>query len=240
MFAFIGDIFNLVLYYPLFNSLILLYNHIPGHDFGVAIIILTLAIRVALYPVAVRALHSQKALQDLQPKVLEIQKKYKDDKERQAKETLEIYRVEKINPFSGLFLALVQLPILIALYQVFWQGLKPGQLDNLYSFVANPGTINAVFIGLVDLSGPNLVFSVGAGILQFFQTKMLLPKSDPSKPKDMTSMMQTQMVYLFPIVTIVILWNLPSALGLYWIVSGIFSIAQQYWILKQYDKLRAN
>jgi YidC/Oxa1 family membrane protein insertase len=151
---------------------------------------------------------------------------------------MEIYRTEKINPFSGLFLAIVQIPILIALYQVFWHGLKPGALESLYGFVSNPGHINAMFIGLIDLAKPNIPLAFIAGILQFFQTKMLLPAQDKTKPKEknMASMMQTQMVYIFPFVTIIILWKLPSALGLYWIISGIFSIVQQYFILKKAPK----
>src|SRR5688572_820076 len=120
MFGFLVNAFNTVLYYPLFNLLVLIYNYLPGHDFGIAIIVLTIIIRFILYPVSVKALNSQKALQKLQPQIQELQKKYKDDKEKQAKETLELYRREKINPFSGLLLALIQLPILIALYNVFW------------------------------------------------------------------------------------------------------------------------
>lgn len=242
MFGFIVDIFNLLLYYPLFNSLILIYNYLPGHDFGLAIILLTIIIRFILYPVAIKALRSQKALQDLQPKLQELQKKHPNDKERQAKETMELYRTEKINPFSGLFLALVQIPILIALYQVFWHGLRPGALDHLYTFVANPGQINAMFIGLLDLAKPNIPLALVAGILQFFQTKMLLPVADKSKPKEgaMALMMQKQMVYFFPFVTVIILWRLPSALGLYWIISGAFSVAQQYFIFKKMKAEKVN
>lgn len=235
MFGFLATIFNTLLYYPLFNSLIFIYNYLPGHDFGLAIILLTVIIRVVLYPVAAKALHSQKALQSLQPKLLEIQKKYKDDKEKQAKETLELYRTEKINPFSGLLLALIQIPILIALYQVFWHGLRPGALDNLYGFIQNPGQINAMFFGLIDLAKPNIPLALVAGVLQFFQTKMLLPAQDNAKSKEsgVAMMMQKQMVYFFPFITVIILWKLPSALGLYWIISGAFSIVQQYFILKK-------
>ena len=233
--GFIVTFFDFFLYFPLFNSLVFIYNFLPGHDFGLAIIILTIVIRFILYPVSVKAFQSQKAIQRVQPQLKELQKKYKDDKEMQAKETLELYRREKINPFSGLLMALVQLPILIALYNVFWNGFKSGELSNLYSFVANPVNINSMFLGLTDLSKPNWIFAILAGILQFFQTKMLLPKLTPeqSKSKDMTVMMQKQMVYFFPIITMVILLKLPSALGLYWIVSGIFSIVQQYVILKK-------
>ena len=234
MFGFIVNFFDFFLYFPLFNSLVLVYDYIPGHDFGLAIIFLTIIIRVILYPLSVKALKSQKTLQSLQPQLQELQKKYKDDKEKQAKETLELYRREKINPFSGLFLALVQFPILIALYRVFWNGLKPKELSNLYGFVVNPVHINAIFLNMVDLSKPSLLFAVLAGILQFFQTKMLLPKltKDQGKGADIAVMMQKQMVYFFPFITVIILLRLPSALGLYWIVSGIFSIVQQYFILK--------
>lgn len=242
MFEFLVTIFNNFLYYPLFNFLVLIYNYLPGHDFGLAIVLLTVIIRFILYPLSVKALHSQKVLQDLQPKLQEIQKKYKNDKEKQAKETLELYRKEKINPFSGLFLALVQLPILIALYNVFWKGLKSTELLNLYNFVANPGNINAMFLNIVDLSQPSIVFAVLAGIIQFFQTKMLMPntKKDKSKRADMTSIMQKQMVYFFPVITVAILFKLPSALGLYWVVSGLFSIVQQYFILNKIKKYRSN
>ena len=103
----------------LFNTLVWLYDHLPGRDFGVAIIALTIIIRFILYPLSVKTIKSQRALQGLQPKLQEVQKKYKDDREKQAKETLNLYRQEKINPFAGLFLALIQFPILIALYRVF-------------------------------------------------------------------------------------------------------------------------
>ena len=235
MFGFIVNFFNFFLYKPLFNSLVLIYNYLPGNDFGLAIICLTVIIRFILYPISVKALNSQKALQSLSPQIQEIQKKYKDDKERQAKETLELYRKEKINPFSGLFLALIQLPILIALYNVFWNGLNSGELNNLYDFVLNPVHINSMFLSTIDLAKPNLIFAVLAGILQFFQTKMLIPKANNNQVKnnDMAAIMQKQMVYFFPFIRVIILLNLPSALGLYWIVSGIFSIAQQYVILKK-------
>jgi YidC/Oxa1 family membrane protein insertase len=235
MFEFIVNIFNIFLYKPMFNSLVLFYNYLPGHDFGLAIIILTLVIKFVLYPLSVKAFNSQKVLQDLQPKIKQIQEKYKNDKEKLAKETLELYKTEKINPFSGLFLAFLQLPILIALYNVFWQGLKPEQLNNLYSFIANPNQINPVFLGLIDLSKPNIYFAIVAGILQFFQTKMVSSVSKKSQggASDMANIMQTQMLYIFPIITIIILLGLPSAIGLYWIVSSAFSIVQQYYILKK-------
>lgn len=239
MFNSLASFFYTILYQPLFNLLVLFYNYIPGHDFGLAIICLTILIRLLLYPTSVKAVKSQKSLQKLQPQIQEIQKKYKDDKEKQARETLDLYKKEKINPFSGLFLALIQLPILIALYQVFWEGLNPKKLVTLYSFVFNPGQINSLFFNLVDLAKPNIIFAILAGLMQFFQTKMLLPKDSNSQNKggELSQMMQKQMVYFFPVFTVIILLSLPSALGLYWIISGLFTIGQQYIILRKDKKL---
>ena len=242
MFGAITNFFYIILYRPLFNCLVLLYNYVPGHDFGMAIIFLTVLIRVVLYPISVKAVKSQRGLLKLQPQMQEIQKKYKEDKEKQAKEILELYKKEKINPFSGLLLALIQLPILIALYRVFWQGLNPKELAVLYSFVANPGHINALFLHIIDLSKPNLIFAILAGLTQYFQTKMLLPQTAPkknqqSKEADFSQIMQKQTLYFLPVFTIIILMNLPSALGLYWTISGLFSIIQQYLIFKKNNEI---
>jgi len=241
MFESLTNFFYTILYQPLFNALLALYIYIPGHDFGIAIIVLTLIIRILLFPTSIKAVKSQRSLQKLQPQIVEVQKKYKNDKEKQAKEILALYKREKINPFSGLLLALIQLPILLALYRVFWGGLNPKGLASLYTFIANPGHINPLFLHLIDLSKPNMVLAVLAGLTQYFQTKMLLPPSPPtvvgqSKEPDFAQAMQKQMVYFFPIFTVIILVNLPSALGLYWVVSGLFSIGQQYAIFKKHGK----
>ncbi len=241
MFESIVNFFYIILYQPLFNCLVWLYNYVPGHDFGIAIICLTLIIRIILFPTSVKAVRSQKSLQKLQPQIQEAQKKYKNDKEKQAREILDLYKKEKINPFSSLLLALIQVPILIALYRVFWDGLNQKKLVALYSFVSNPGLINPLFIHLINLSKPNIIFAILAGLTQYFQTKMLLPKSDlggaaKSKEADISQAMQKQMVYFMPVFTLIILIGLPSALGLYWTVSGLFSIIQQYFIFKEKNK----
>ena len=241
MFESIVHFFYLTLYQPLFNILILFYNWIPGHDFGLAIIFLTLLIRIVLFPISVKALNSQKALQKLQPEIKKIQQENKNDKEKQAKETLELYKKEKINPFSGLFLGLIQVPILIALYQVFWNGLNPNELSSLYSFISNPGELNTMFLRVIDLAKPSFLFAILAGVTQYFQTKMLQPQSasgerGQTKGPDFGKVMQKQMLYFFPVFTVIILLNLPSALGLYWTASAIFSIVQQYIIFSKKSK----
>jgi YidC/Oxa1 family membrane protein insertase len=230
----IASIFNLLLYQPLFNFLVILYDYLPGHDFGIAVIVLTVIIRLALYPSTAKATKTQKAINAIQPKLKEIQDKYKDDKEKQVKETLELYKQAEISPFGSLLSTFIQIPILLALYWVFRNGFKPGELVNLYGFVLNPGSINAMFVGLVDLSKPNTVMAVLATVTQFFQTKMMVPKTkSKSKEPDFSVIMQKQMVYFFPFLTFFILLGLPSALGLYWAIGSLFLIAQQYIITKE-------
>lgn len=235
-------LYNEILYRPLFNALIFLYNVIPGHDFGVAIIALTLISRLILYPLNQKAIKSQKILAELQPKIKEIQQKYKNEKEKQGAAMMELYRAHKINPASGCLPFLVQFPILIALFSVFRSGLDPEKLNGLYGFVAHPGAINNMFLGLVNLAEKNYVLAVLAGALQFLQTKMMTPKASASAASagDFSSMMNKQMLYFFPILTTFIAASLPAGLGLYWVAMTVFGIAQQYFVIKSNAKETQN
>ena len=227
--------FNTILYQPLLNILILLYEYLPGHDFGLAVIVLTILIKVIFYPLGVKAIKSQKAHSTLQPKIKEIQEKYKDNKEQQTREIMGLYKREKINPFSGCLPLLIQLPVLIALYRVFWSGLQADQMVLLYSFVPLPGVIDSTFFGIVNLANPNIVIAFLAGIFQFVQVKMATPKPKEDKKKDSSfaGQMQKQMLYFMPAFMVLILFRLPSAVGLYWLTTTLFTIVQQYVILKK-------
>ncbi len=229
----IGDFFNLILYQPLFNFLILLYTYLPGHDFGVAVIVLTLIIKLILLPTSLKSIRSQKIMADLQPKLKEIQKKYKDDKEKQSREVFKLYQETKINPFSGCFPLLLQLPILIALYQVFLKGFNEEVLKStLYGFIPYSKQLNLMFLGLIDLTQPNIFLALTAGGLQFIQSKISTPKKTSSQ-KDTSQMIQSQMMYFIPILTIFIVWKFGSIIGLYWITSTLFSIGEHYLVTKK-------
>ncbi len=212
--------------------LIWIYNIVPGNDLGIAIILLTILIRFILYPLSKKAIQSQKAISFLQPKIKEIQKKYKN-KEEQAKVMMELYKKHKVNPMAGCLPILIQLPILIALYRVFFSGLNMETLNILYGFIQRPDSLNLMFLGLINLSQKNIFLAILAGFFQFIQSKMILPQNitkDKSKSGglDFSSIMSQQMLYFMPMITIFIAWNLPSALPLYWIVITIFGIVQQY------------
>ena len=227
-------IFNEVLYRPLFNALIYLYQLLPISDLGLAIIVLTLIIRFILYPLSKKAIRSQKELSKLQPKMKEVQNKYKDNKDQQAKAMMELYKEHKVNPAAGCLPILVQIPILIALYRVFLTGVNGEQMDALYSFVSQPETINFIFLGLIDLSERSIVLAFLVGISQFIQSKMMLNNKSMPKSKsknsglDFSSMMSQQMTYFMPVISVFIAWTLPAALPLYWLVNTVFGIVQQY------------
>lgn len=245
---FIVSVFNALIYQPLFNILVLLYSYLPGQDFGIAIIVLTVLIKLALYPLSAKGIKAQKALQEIQPKIKALQERLKNDKEKQVREIMELYKKEKVNPFSSMLPLLIQLPILIGLFRVFTRGFGPEQLERLYGFVPHPGQIDTTFLSIVDLmKGPTteeaglvwpaVFLIVLAGALQFIQAKMITPKKVKAGPPDFSQMLQKQMIFFFPIFTVFILWVvIPiSALALYWVVITVFTIGQQYITLKKYD-----
>ena len=231
------SLFHELLYRPLFNLLVFFYNLIPGSDVGLAIIATTLAIKIVFWPLTQKAIKSQKALQDLQPKIKELQNRHKDNKEEQAKQLMLFYKENKVSPFSGCLPLLVQLPILIALYQVFLKGFDPANLSVLYNFISNPGVIDPDFMGFLDLSRSSKTLAVLAGAAQFWQARMISPKKKlPNAPKSsdefMAQAMSKQMLYFLPVLTVVISWSLPAGLALYWVVTTLFTIVQQYVIMR--------
>lgn len=228
-------LFNEIFYKPLFNGLIFLYNIIPNHDMGVSIIILTIAIRLALWPLTNKGIKSQKSLAALQPRIEEVKKKFKDNKEAQAKALMALYSENKINPLSGILPLIIQIPIIFALWRVFLNSIR-SDFSLLYSFIGTPTGIQTIFLGLFDLTKRSVVLAVIAGVLQYFQTKMIMPSSAKTKAiegksADTTSfnqVMSKQMLYFGPVISVVIFWTLPAALPLYWIIVTLMTMLQQY------------
>ncbi len=242
-------IYNEALYRPLFNLLVGITNMIPTHSIGWSIIAVTFLVRLALLPSSWRHAkqmqRQQGKMQNIQKELAEIKEKYKDDKAKQAEETMKLYRTAGINPASGCLPLLIQLPILLALYKVFSTQLGPDAYSSLlYSFVNIPVNIHTMFLG-VELTKPSIVFAALAGIGQFIQMKWLAP-TPPTQPAGdsedaaaMVNSMQKNMAYIFPVMTIFIGLQFPAALTLYWFVSTLFGIAQQY-ILKRTLHLAGN
>lgn len=227
-----GQFFNAVFYEPIYNLLVWLYVTIPGRDLGIAIILLTVIVKLVLWPLSAKALHSQKALAEIQPKLAALKKEYGDRQEELAKAMMALYSKEKVSPFSSCLPVLIQLPVFIALYHALSQGLKSEGFEHLYPFVANPGTIKASFLGFVDLAVKSAPLAILAGITQYFQAKMMITRQQPSqtpgaKDEEMLAMMNKQMLYMMPVLTVVLGWTLPGGLSLYWLMQNILTIAQQ-------------
>ena len=244
-------IFNEILYRPILNFLVFLYGNLPGQDFGVAIIVLTVLVRVIFMPLSVKALRSQKIMSQLQPKIKEIQEKYKNDKAALAQATMLLYKENKVNPVAGCLPLLIQIPVLFALYKAFADVFKPESLNLLYGFLSNPGSIKNVSFGFLDLAKNSPVLAILAGVLQFFQSKISLGKNMGQKGPQTTSArlparqgsgsfsematsgMGRQMLYFFPVMIIIIGWKLPAGLVLYWAVTTLFSVFEQFYVNKK-------
>ncbi|MBN2585539.1 membrane protein insertase YidC [Patescibacteria group bacterium] len=227
-----------LLYKPLLNVLMLLYVYIPGHDFGVAIIVLTLIIRAILFPSYLGTLRSQWALKKIQPKLDEIKKLHQDDKTKQSQEMMKIYKDHKVNPLGSCLPLIIQIPILFALYRVFSIGLTTDSLTHLYDwFPRVPEAINTTFLAFthipqlqVNLANPNMYLAITAAACQLLQS-WLTTKFQPVQGEGMAKMINMQMLYLFPIMTGFIAWSLPAALALYWIATTVFTILQQLFVI---------
>lgn len=250
-------VYNDLIYRPLFNLLVFIYDIVPGQDIGVAIILLTILVRLVLYKVNGRAIKGQRELQEIQPLIREIQQKYKDDKEKQAQELMAMYQKHKISPFSGCLPLLIQFPIIIALYHTFLNGFRDESLSLLYPFVPNPGHMQSLsFGGAIDLAVPNVALALIASFLQYRQTKSLMDvanqkKSEQEKKREeemtpeekmqeMAQSISKNMMYMMPVMTFMFGMTLPSGLALYWSVTTLFAIVQQYLIIKRRKEDKEN
>lgn len=243
-----GNLFNLVLFEPMFNAVVFIYRYIP--DMGAAIIILTIIIRFVLYLPSRSSIRSQKTLQETQPKLKAIQEKYKNNKEELGRQLMRFYKENKVNPLSSCLPLLIQLPILIALYQAFLAVsqtdpsthiLVAKQLEHLYGSLKDlfsTMAINPISFGFIDISkNHNIILAVMAGAAQFWQSRMLMAKQPPkipgAKDESIAAGVNKQMMYMMPLLTVLFGYQFPAGLTIYWLVSTLFSVAQQYYIFKK-------
>src|SRR3989344_5313698 len=156
----ISSAFNAAIYDPLYNGLVSIVGVLSSHDVGIAVIILTIIVRVVLYPLSKKAILAQQKMKKIAPEMELLKEKYKNDREQQGKAMFALYKENDIHPFASFGLILVQLPILFALYWVFaFGGLPEIDAALLYSFVPAPAGVNMEFLGLIDMAGKSLVVS---------------------------------------------------------------------------------
>jgi YidC/Oxa1 family membrane protein insertase len=236
-------IWNTVILEPVLNSLIALTS-VLGGSFGLSIIVLTVVVRLILFPLTVRQTQSTKAMQTLQPRIQEIQKKYAKNQQKLQQEMMKLYREAGINPLGCLWPLLIQLPIWIALYQSILQalGATPASLlslsQHLYSWapIAHAIPLGEKFLWLnLSRPDPNLILAILVGGTMWVQQKMVTPPATDPRQRSMTNLTTTMMPLMFGLFTL----SFPSGLALYWVVSNIIGIVIQYFVSGGWGYLRA-
>jgi YidC/Oxa1 family membrane protein insertase len=235
--------FDTLIVTPLLNLVLFFYAVLPFHDLGVAIIIVTILVRLLVWPLASKQLHSQRAMQKLAPEIAKLRKKAGGDKTKESQMLMELYKEKGISPFASLTPVLIQMPLLIAFYFALRHAVVAGDLAKVIyepianmpaikDILANPASYKPMLFGIVDLAKPNIIIAALAGIAQFFQTKQIMPKK-PADKADTAAQVAQISVILFPFMTFLFAMSLPSALGLYWFVASLVTIIQQHLILRK-------
>jgi YidC/Oxa1 family membrane protein insertase len=232
---FLGQIWSNVFIQPMINTLILLYS-LAFSNFGIAIAIFTIVIRAAMMPLTVKQSKQMKAMSALQPKIKEIQSRFANDKQRQSKETMQLYKDQGVNPIGCLGPMFIQMPIWIGLYQAILKTVPTtpeslvGLSGNLYTwlpFVQEVIPINSAFLWL-DLSSPDPlpVLPLLVGISMFLMQKMTTMPAADEKQASTNRMMLWMMPLMFGFFSM----QFPSGLALYWVISNLVGIVIQGFI----------
>ncbi len=228
-------LYHTLFFDPLYNALVLLFKVLPWADAGIIVILLTILVRLIMFPLSRKAILTQVKMAEIGPDLARIKERYKDKAEEQARLTLTLYREKGINPFSGLLVIILQIPIILALYQIF---LNFSKIDStlLYPFVTAPDHLNTTFLGFLDITAKNIPLALLAAVSTFIQFQLTMkgqaqPKGN-SFADNLTRSMQTQMKYFFPVIVFFVSYSVSGVIALYWLTTNLFSIGQELFIRK--------
>ncbi len=232
-------IWHTIFFDPIYNCLVFFIDVVPGGDVGIAIICTVIAVKIVILPLSLKAVRAQLVMRELEPKLTKIKEDYKDQREAQALKTMEVFREAKVNPLSSIFLLLIQIPILLALYFAVSRGggvpLPAINTDLLYAFIPTPEMVNMIFLGFMDITMKSLPLALIAGITQYIHTVLSLPPLKPRDPNaepnfkdDFGRSMHLQMRYVMPIIIVFAAYTLSAAIALYFTISNLMAIAQEY------------
>ena len=241
-----SSLWNTVFYQPIYNALIFIIDNITFGDVGFAIILVTIVVKLILSPLTRKSIKSQILMKRMEPELKQIKKDF-PNKEEQAKKTFELYKKYGTNPFSGCLVIILQLPVIFALYYVFYKGLSI-DASLIYSFIQIPTNLHTNFLGLIEMGSQSVFLGIFAGVTQFIQGYLSTPvkpkkvevikeKELVNEPKtfqeQLSDSMQMNVRYVLPIFIAFIAWKISAAVALYWIVSNIFTITQEWYIRRQ-------
>jgi len=231
----ISSVFHTIIYDPLYNGLVFLVGVVPSHDVGLAVIGLTIVVRVVLFPLSRRAIEAQVAMKKIAPEVEKLKEKYKDSREEQGKAIFALYRERGVRPFASFGLLLAQLPVLFALYWIFALGGLPEiNVSLLYSFVSASPEVNMHFLGVLDMAGHSIVLGILAAATQFVYTRLSMGPREkkPTTPggsfsADLARSFDLQARYVLPAAFIFLSFIIPNAAMLYLVTSNLFMVGQE-------------
>ena len=225
--------FKTIVYVPLYNLFVLILN-VDWIDAGVAAVLLTVLVKTLLYPLSKKATVTQVKMKEKEGELSKIKEKYKDRQE-QAVKLMEFYKTNGINPFSGILGVFIQIPVVFSLYYIFFKsGLPLIDQSLLYSFVKGPESVSMMFLGFFDVSQKSLVLAFLAAVTTFFQIHFSTATSKSSvNTEDFAKMMAKQMKYTMPIVVFFISWQISGVVALYWFVSNLLSLAQDWYVRRE-------
>ena len=235
-----NSIWHTFFFDPVYNGLVFFIDVVPGGDVGVAIILTTIVVKTLLLPFSLKAAYTQMMMKKIEPEMKEIKEKFKDKREKQAEAMMKLYKTAGVNPFSSILLLFIQIPIIIALYFSVARGggvpLPDINVDLLYSFVPVPDIVSMLFLGLVDIAEKSWFLAFLAGATQFVHTRLSMPAPAPKDPNktepdfkgDFARSMNMQMRYVMPVVIFFVAYSISAAIALYFFVSNLTAIAQEY------------
>lgn len=234
------NFFHAVLYVPIYNFLIFLVGIVPHGDFGLALIGVVVVVRVILLPLSLSTVHTTKAMQILNPEIKAIQEKYKDDKEKLAKETFALYKKYNLHPFASILTLFIQLPILFTLYFIVRnKTLYTVDTALLYPFVHAPAVLSPHFLGIFLISSSSITLALLAAASQFLYGYFGIPvPPTPAKVKgqeptpatmqeEFGRTMVMQMRYILPLVIGFVSYA-SGAIALYFITTNLFMLLQTF------------
>lgn len=239
----ISTLFHAVFYNPIYNALVALVSVIPGGDVGVAVILITIVIRLILLPFSLSAARTQRAMRHLEPKLKALKEEHKGDKEKEAIATLELYREAKVNPFASVLTVFIQIPVLLALYWVFlYEPFTKIDAARLYSFTPVPHAISLYFLGLIAVSSKSIWLALLAGVTQYFQAHFALSGTQKPEAKDGSGksskgdfqhVMGMQLKFVFPFIIAAISYTTGAAIALYFITTNLVGILQEWHVRRK-------
>lgn len=228
---------------PVYNTLVFFIDVIPNGDVGLAIIATVLLVKTLLLPVSIQAVKTQKLMREIEPKLKEIKEQYKDDKQVQAQQMMALYKDSGMHPLASILLVLIQIPIIISLYFSVYRGggvpLPDINLELLYPFVTEPINVTMHFLGMIHIDERSVLLALAAAVTQYVHVHLTMPELPPKEPgaapdfkADFMRNMQTQMKYVMPVLIGVVAYSISAAIALYFVVSNLTTIFQEYFVRK--------